>query len=320
MYIAAGPDPACALEGQALEIIQCVPNFSEGRRTTVIEALAAAVNGVSGVKLLDVQSDPDHNRSVLTFVGPPEPTLTAAAAAVRKATELIDMEEHTGSHPRLGATDVVPFVPVGEAGIDRCIDLAHRLGDIVAEELGIPVYLYGAAAERPERTVLADIRRGQYERLKDEIEQPHRRPDRGPARLHPTAGATVVGARPPMVAYNVYLKGGTLALAKSIARRIRERNGGLPRVQAIGLEVAGDEVQVSMNLLDTEQTSIWRAFCAVKDLAQAAGAEVVRSEIVGLITLAALTGSFAQAGLCPDLGPAQVLESHLIGLAAPPAE
>jgi len=303
-----------------LQMIECVPNFSEGRRPEVIDALAAAVNGVTGIKLLDVQSDPDHNRSVLTFVGAPEPLITAAMAAIRQATRLIDMESHTGSHPRLGATDVVPFVPVAGADIDTCVQLARRLGERVAAELGIPVYLYGLAATRPERAVLADIRRGQYEALRDEIGLPHRAPDFGEPRLHPTAGATVIGARPPMVAYNVYLKGADLALAKSIAKRVRERGGGLPRVQAIGLEVESGEVQVSMNLLDTSQTSIWQAFSAVQRLAQEAGAAVARSEIVGLVNLDAVTGSFAQTIACPDLGPAQVLESHLIGLAARPPE
>lgn len=307
-------------EDKPLQMIECVPNFSEGRRPEVIDALAAAVNGVTGIKLLDVQSDPDHNRSVLTFVGAPEPLITAAMAAIRQATRLIDMESHTGSHPRLGATDVVPFVPVAGADIDTCVQLARRLGERVAAELGIPVYLYGLAATRPERAVLADIRRGQYEALRDEIGLPHRAPDFGEPRLHPTAGATVIGARPPMVAYNVYLKGADLALAKSIAKRVRERGGGLPRVQAIGLEVESGEVQVSMNLLDTSQTSIWQAFSAVQRLAQEAGAAVARSEIVGLVNLDAVTGSFAQTIACPDLGPAQVLESHLIGLAARPPE
>jgi glutamate formiminotransferase len=301
-------------------IVECVPNFSEGRRQPVIDALAATVRGVPAVRLLDVQSDPDHNRSVLTFLGEPEDVLWAAMAAIRKATELIDMEQHSGSHPRLGATDVVPFVPVSGATLELCVGLARRLGERVAAELGVPVYLYGAAATRPERTLVADIRRGQYEGLKQEISLPERLPDFGAPTLHPTAGAIVIGARPPMVAYNVYLSSADLALAKSIAKRVRERSGGLPRVQAIGLEVKGGETQVSMNLLDTTKTSIWQAFAEVRRLAEAAGARVTRSEVVGLVTMDALVGSFAQAICCPELGVAQVIESHLVGGAGGPAQ
>lgn len=296
-----------------MAIVECVPNFSEGRRRPVIDALAAAARGVPGCRLLDVQSDPDHNRSVFTLLGSPEAVLEAAMAAARQATELIDMEQHTGSHPRIGATDVVPFVPISGATAELCVELARRMGQQVAEQLAVPVYLYGLAATRPDRVLVADIRRGQYEGLKQEMHLPERQPDFGPARLHPTAGAMVVGARLPMVAYNVYLQGGGLALARSIAKRVRERDGGLPRVQAIGLEVEGGEVQVSMNLLDTAQTSIWQAYSEVRRLAEAAGAQVSRSEVVGLVTLDALAGSFAAAVQCPGFGPGQVLESHLIG-------
>ncbi len=298
-----------------MEIIECVPNFSEGRRRPVVDALAATVSGVEGVTLLNVQLDADHNRSVLTFVGAPEPVLTAAMAAVRKAAELIDMETHQGSHPRIGATDVVPFVPVAGADIGRCIDLANQLGAMIADELKIPVYLYGAAARTPGRASLADIRRGQYEVLKSEIALPERCPDYGLPRMHPSAGATVVGARLPMVAYNVYLQNASLKLARSIARRVRERNDGLPRVQAIGLEVETGEVQVSMNLLDTDQTSIWRAFCEVATLAREAGAQAVRSEIVGLVTMQAVAGALGEAIACPELSSGLILETHLLGAA-----
>jgi len=300
-----------------LAVIECVPNFSEGRRQPVLDALAGAVSGVAGVRLLDVQADPDHNRSVLTFVGQAPAVLAAAMAAVTTATKLIDMEQHQGSHPRIGATDVVPFVPVAGTDLADCVELARRLGTMIADQLAIPVYLYGAAAASPERAVLADLRRGQYEGLKTEITSPERRPDFGPARMHPTAGATVVGARLPMVAYNVYLQGGDLRLAKAIARRIRERNGGLPGVQAIGLTVESGEVQVSMNLLDTSRTSIWRAFNEVARLAAEAGAVAVRSEVVGLVTAAAVAGSLSEAIVCPDLTPAQILESHLVNPEGP---
>ena len=298
-------------------IIECVPNFSEGRRQPVIDALASSVRTTPGVRLLDVQADPDHNRCVLTFVGGPEPVLTAAMEAVAVATKLIDMETHEGSHPRIGATDVVPLVPISGVDLAQCVLLARRLGAQIAERLAIPVYLYGAAATSAARANLADLRRGQYEGLKAEIGRPERAPDYGPARMHPTAGATVVGARLPMVAYNVYLKQADLKVARSIARRIRERDGGLPGVQAIGLEVESGEVQVSMNLLDTTRTSIWRAFSEVARLAAAAGATVVRSEIVGLVTGAAVAGSLSEALSCPNLTSAQVLETHLLRAEGP---
>lgn len=297
-----------------MRVIECVPNFSEGRRMWVVEQLQKAASGVGGVAVLDVQADPDHNRSVLTFVGSPAAVVEAALACAREATELINMETHQGSHPRIGATDVIPFVPVSGTSLEECAELARELGRKLSEELGIPVYLYGAAASRPERASLPDIRRGQYEGLKESVATPERLPDFGPPQLHPTAGATAVGARLPMVAFNVYLKGADLRVARSIARRVRERGGLLPRVQAIGLEVGEGETQVSMNLLDTGVTSIWRAFTAVRGIAGEAGAEVVRSEVVGLIGAAAAAGSLAEALCCPGLAPEQLLEVRLVDL------
>jgi len=292
-------------------LVECVPNFSAGRDRMVIDALAEAVRSREPVSLLDVQSDPDHNRCVLTFVGPDQEVLEAALAAIRVATGLIEMDKHSGSHPRIGATDVVPFVPIGGTSLDDCVLLARQLGARIAGELEIPVYLYGAAAARPERVSLADIRRGQYEALKNEIALPARMPDFGPARMHPTAGATVVGARLPMVAFNVYLGGLGVSEAKAIARAVRERSGGLPRVQAIGLEVAGsEEVQVSMNLLDTRATSIWTAAEAVRRLAEQAGGRAIRSEIVGLVSLDAVASALSEALSSPDLS-GQVLEARL---------
>lgn len=278
----------------------------------VVDRLAAAASGVCEVTVLDVQADADHNRSVLTFVGPPPAVVEAALRCAREAAELIDMETHRGSHPRIGATDVVPFVPVSGTSLADCAGLARELGCRLAEELGIPVYLYGAAASRAERSNLPDIRRGQYEGLKESIAAPEWRPDFGPSRLHPTAGATAVGARLPMVAFNVYLKGADLKVARSIARRVRERGGILPRVQAIGLEVAGGQTQVSMNLLDSGATSIWRAFSTVRELAEEAGAQVARSEIVGLLSASAAVGALAEALQCPELTPDQVLEVRMV--------
>lgn len=264
-------------------LVECVPNFSEGRDAAVLEALRAALTSVSGVRLLDVQADASHHRSVFTFVAPPDAAVEAAFRAIRTARGRIDLTRHRGEHPRMGATDVVPFVPLEGATMDDCVALARRLGERVGAELGIPVYLYARAATRPERERLPDVRAGEFEGLRDAIgTDPARAPDFGPARIHPTAGATAIGARPFLVAYNVYLKGGDLALAKAIAKALRTSDGGLPAVQAKGFDVEG-EPQVSMNLLDLDATAVHVAFDAVDAAARRAGAEAARSELVGLV-------------------------------------
>ena len=264
-------------------LVECVPNFSEGRDPAVLEALRAAITSVSGVRLLDVQADASHHRSVFTFVAPPDAAVEAAFRAIRTARERIDLTRHRGEHPRMGATDVVPFVPLEGATMDDCVALAKRLGERVGVELEIPVYLYARAATRPERERLPDVRKGEFEGLRDAIgSDPARAPDFGPARLHPTAGATAIGARAFLVAYNVYLKGGDVALAKAIAKALRTSDGGLPAVQAKGFDVEG-EPQVSMNLLDLEATALHEAFDAVDAAARRAGAQAARSELVGLV-------------------------------------
>ncbi len=271
-------------------LVECVPNFSEGRRREVVDALAAAVEGTPGVYLLDRTSDVDHNRSVLTFAGPPGPVMEAMEAAVRVALERIDMERHEGQHPRIGAVDVIPFVPLGETTMDECIELAKRFGARLATRFHLPVFLYAQAATRQDRVVLADLRKPQYEGLKTLIGQHGREPDYGPAAMHPTAGAVAVGARPFLIAYNINLDSTDLDLAKRIAHRIRERSGGLPRVQALGLDL--EElgcVQVSMNLLDFTVTPMWLVWETVRDLAAAEGVEPRESELIGLAPLAALT-------------------------------
>ena len=271
-------------------LIECVPNFSEGRRTTVVDALAGALAGVPGVHLLDRTSDPDHNRSVLTFAGEEAAVALAMEAATAVALELIDMREHTGQHPRIGAVDVVPFVPIGDTSMQECVELARRFGARIAERFGLPVYLYAQAATRPEREVLADIRRPQYEGLSELISQPAHAPDFGPSRIHPTGGAVAVGARPFLIAYNINLESADVDLAKSIARAVRERGGGLPRVQALGLFL--DDLgcaQVSMNLLDFSVTPLWRVWQEVGRLAGEAGVSLRESELIGLCPLAALT-------------------------------
>jgi glutamate formiminotransferase len=270
-------------------LVECVPNFSEGRRPDVVDQLVAAVASTPDVYLLDRTSDADHNRSVLTFAGSPEPVVAAMEAAVAVAVRRIDMTVHEGQHPRIGAVDVVPFVPLGDSTIDECIELARGFGARIAERFDLPVYLYARAATRPDRVVLADLRRPQFEGLRETIGQRGREPDFGPPRLHPTAGAVAVGARPFLIAYNINLASPDVDLAKRIARRVRESSGGLPRVQALGLPL--EELgcaQVSMNLLDFSVTSLWLVWETVRALAADEGVELRESELIGLAPLAAL--------------------------------
>ena len=287
-------------------LVECVPNFSEGRNAATIEALRRALSSVPGVRLLDVQADAAHNRSVFTFVAPPDASVEAALAAMRVATERIDLSRHTGEHPRMGATDVVPFVPVRDATMHDCVLLARRLAERAAGELQIPIYLYAKAATRPERERLPDVRKGEFEGLRERIgKDPVADPDFGPKRIHPTAGATAIGARPFLVAFNIYLDTSDVALAKDIARRIRTSSGGLPAVQASGFDVAG-KAQVSMNLLDIDVTSPATVFTAVAAAAWERGVEILKSEVVGLIPERALLGAGAASLRLPDP------EAHLL--------
>ncbi len=260
-------------------LIEAVPNFSEGRRPEVVAAIVEAIQA-PGVLLLDASSDADHNRSVVTVTGEPDAVLEGIFRAVTVAAERINLFEHRGEHPRLGATDVVPLVPIEGISLDECVELAQQLGARIGEELEIPVYLYAAAATRPERRRLPDIRRGQFEALVESIHQPERAPDFGPARVGP-AGAVVVGARPFLVAYNIYLDSSDVDVASAISKAIRESSGGLPAVQAKGFLVEG-QAQVSMNLLDTAQTPLHVVFDTVARLAGEHGVAVDRSELIGL--------------------------------------
>ncbi len=271
------------------QIVECVPNFSEGRRKETVDQIAGAIQQAGAVKLLDVEMDPDHNRSVISFVGPPAAVEKAAFAAVQRAAELIDMEKHRGEHPRMGATDVVPFVPIAGVTMDDCVAMARRVGQRIGEELGIPVYLYEAAATRPDRQNLANIRRGEYEGLKEAIlTDPDRAPDFGPRRLG-RAGATAVGARPPLIAFNVNLGTDNIEIANRIARAVRHSSGGLRFVKALGFELAERGiVQVSMNMTNYEKTPLFRVFEMIRREAQRYGVPVVGSEIVGLTPAAAL--------------------------------
>ena len=273
------------------KLVECVPNFSEGRRPEVIEAIAAEVTMVPNVKLLDVKPDASHNRVVVTFVGEPEAVKRAAFNACKKAAELIDMEKHHGEHPRIGATDVIPFIPVKNMTMEECVQLADELAQEIAEKLEIPVYLYEEAAKIPARKSLPDIRKGQYEGLKTEISKPERQPDYGPARLHPSAGATVVGARQFLIAYNINLDTSDVQIAKKIANCIREAKGGYRYVRAMGVSVqvgGRDVAQVTINMVNYQGTPLFRVFETVKSEAARYGVNVIGSEIIGLTPMQAL--------------------------------
>jgi glutamate formiminotransferase/formiminotetrahydrofolate cyclodeaminase len=292
-----------------MKLIELVPNFSEGRRPDVIQAIRDAIEAGEGVTVLDVSSDPSHNRTVVTVVATAAAAADAAFRGIAKAAELIDLTSHSGEHPRIGATDVCPFIPLDGATMDDCIALARTLGKRVGDELGIPVYLYERAATRPDRENLADIRRGEFELAKTEIgTNPNRVPDFGPNRVHPTAGATVIGARPFLVAYNVYLGGAeNVGVAKEVAKAVRGSSGGLRYVKGLGLEVDG-QAQVSMNLVDTEKTPVYRAFEMVKREAEAHGVSPTWSELVGLIPEKALFDTAARHLQLRGFSTAMVLE------------
>ncbi|HYU27415.1 MAG TPA: glutamate formimidoyltransferase [Gemmatimonadales bacterium] len=294
-------------------LVECVPNFSEGRDRTTIDALRAAITAVPGVQLLDVQSDAAHNRSVFTLVGAPAVTAEAAFAAMRVAAQRIDLTKHSGEHPRMGATDVVPFVPVSGVTMDECVALARALGERVGRELAIPVFLYARAARRSDRVLLPDVRKGEFEGMRGRMLEP----DFGPNRVHPSAGATAIGARPFLVAFNVYLDTQEIAVAKEIAKQIRTSSGGLPGVQASGFIVDG-LAQVSMNLLDIDITSPAVVFNAIKARAEKKGVAVQKSEIVGLVPERALIGA-AETVLRLSNAREHVLETKIRAAATPAA-
>jgi glutamate formiminotransferase len=291
-------------------LVECVPNFSEGRRAEVVEAIAASLRAHPSVQLLDIESDADHNRSVFTLVAPPEAMVPAMFDAIKTAAMLIDLDRHTGEHPRIGATDVVPFVPLAGAEMNQCVALAKELGRRVGEELDIPVYLYEQAAARPDRVNLADIRRGEYEGLKSEIEtDPNRKPDFGPSQVGP-AGATVIGARPPLIAYNVFLTTDDVEIARRIARSIRNSNGGLCYVKALGLLVKG-KAQVSMNLTDFRKTPIHQVVELIRREAARYGVTIESSELIGMIPQAALLDAAVWYLQLDNFEPGMVLENRL---------
>jgi glutamate formiminotransferase / formiminotetrahydrofolate cyclodeaminase len=294
-------------------VVECVPNFSEGRDRAKVDAIVEAIRSVRGIAILDRELDADHNRSVITFAGPAGAVGEAAFRGVERAVELIDLRQHTGVHPRIGAADVVPFVPVEGVTLEDCVRLANDLGQRLWDRLRVPVYLYEAAARRPDRVNLENIRRGQFEGLRDEVRaNPDRRPDFGDAELHASAGATVVGARKFLIAYNINLNTADLEIAKKIAKAIRFSSGGFRYVKSMGVPLASRNLaQVSMNLTDFEQTPMHRVFEAVRMEAARFGAAIVGSEIVGLIPKRALEMTAEWYLQAENFHPRLVLENRL---------
>jgi glutamate formiminotransferase len=294
-----------------MKIIECIPNFSEGKDGDKIQKIVEAVSKTNGVKVLDFTMDRDHDRSVITFIGRPEDVLRGADAAGEKALELIDMRTQCGVHPCIGAVDVVPFVPLKGATMADAVGIAHRFGHAFGEKHHIPVFFYGEASLNPERKILSSIRKGQYEGLEEKLRDPSWKPDAGPAHFNPKCGATSVGARKPLIAFNVNLETKNLDVAKEIAREIRESSGGLKNVQAIGIPLESREiVQVSMNLTDYEVTSVKTVFDAVRKKAKVSGIDVLESELIGLIPRKAIKDTTAEYLKLTGFGPEKILENH----------
>jgi len=283
-------------------LIECVPNFSEGRRAEVVEQIVASM-AVEGVRLLDWSLDSDHNRSVVTIVGPPAAIVEAAIRAAGRAAQLIDLTSQEGVHPRIGSADVIPFVPVRDVSLEQCVILARQAGNEIWKRHQVPVYFYEAAAARPDRALLEEVRRGQFEGLRDAVlREPARRPDVGGPSLHPTAGASAVGARRFLIAFNLYLNTAEVSVARAIAKDIRQSGGGLAGVKAMGVSAHG-QAQVSMNITDFTRTPVGQVFDAVKEKARRHGAAPARAELIGLIPEAALERNSEWLRLLGDMGP-----------------
>jgi len=296
-------------------IVECVPNFSEGRREDVVNKIVYSIRSVPGIKVLDVEMDSDHNRSVVTFVGGKENILEAAFRGARAASELIDLTKHEGQHPRMGALDVLPFVPLSGVSMEECAEIADKVGQKIAKVLKIPVFLYENAAKRPDRRNLENVRRGQFEGLRDAIAKDDSRyPDYGPRMVHPTAGAVAVGARMPLIAFNVNLKSRDLKAAKDIAKKIRASGGGMPHVKALGFDLAHKEmVQVSMNLTDYTVTPLSKVFEAIRGEAEERGIEIAESEVIGLMPLDVVCDVAAKYLKITQFSSNQVLERRIWG-------
>lgn len=293
-------------------IVQCIPNFSEGRRPEVVRQIVSAIKETAGVKLLNYSSNPDHNRTVVTFVGEPEAVLAAAYAGITTAAELINMEEHQGGHPRMGAADVVPFVPISGVTMDECVELARKLGGKVGDELAIPVYLYEFAATTPARKNLADVRRGEYEGIKETIHTPERKPDFGPSQIHSRAGAVAIGARNPLVAFNVNLNTSDIEIAKKIAKAVRGSSGGFANVKALGVMLEEtNHAQVSMNMTDYKASPLFRVLETIRREAERYGVTIAGTEIVGTVPMDALLDASYFYLQLDGFQPQQILEKNI---------
>ena len=294
-------------------IIECVPNFSEGRDTDKIERIVSPFRGKAGVKVLDYQSDQDHNRLVVTIVGEPEALRPSLIEAMGAAIELIDMREHQGQHPRMGAIDVVPFIPIKKVTMDEAIDISKQVGREVAEKYQLPVFLYEQSATRANRKNLATIRKGQFEGMAEKIKAPDWTPDFGPPKVHPTAGVTAIGARMPLVAFNINLDTDNIEIANEVAKRVRHSSGGLPYCKAMGVALRQRGiVQVSMNLTDYQKTALYQVFEVVKTEAARHGVSIVGSEIIGLVPMAALIDTAVHYMHLDDFSVEQVLEYRIM--------
>jgi len=295
------------------QIVQCVPNFSEGLDQATVDKITAPFASQEGIKLLDIQTDADHNRMVVTVLGPAPAVKKAVLEAMARAVELIDMTRHKGQHPRMGAVDVVPFIPIKEMDMADAVALAKAVAAEAADALGLPIFLYEQAASAPHRVNLAAVRKGQFEGMPEKLKDPQWRPDFGPARIHPTAGVTAVGARAPLVAFNVNLDTGRIEIADTIARRVRHIGGGLRYCKAMGvaLEDRG-QVQVSMNMTDFSRTSLYQAVELIRIEARRYGVSVAGSEVVGLVPMQALVDCAAYYMGLEQFSMTQVLETHLL--------
>lgn len=295
------------------KIIECVPNFSEGRDLERIDKIVNAFRGKNGVKLLDYQRDKDHNRLVVTIAGDPDALKTALFEAFRIAIDVIDMRRHKGQHPRMGAVDVVPFIPIKNVSMPDTIDISKQVAKHVAETFDLPVFLYEASATRSERCNLASIRKGQFEKMADKMKQPEWEPDFGPKKIHPTAGVTAIGARMPLVAFNVNLDTDNLVIANDIATKVRHVSGGLRYCKGIGVELKEKGlVQVSMNMTDYTKTALYRSFELIKMEARRYGVNVVGSEIIGLVPMAALIDTAVYYMGIENFSIEQVLETRIM--------
>ena len=300
-----------------MKLVESVPNFSEGRREEVVRAIVKEAEKYDGVWILDWSMDPDHNRSVVTLIGKPDELVDALFDMAKKAVELIDLRHHEGEHPRMGAVDVIPFVPVMNTDMKECVELSKRLGKRIGEELGVPVYLYERSATKPERENLANIRKGEFEGFFDKIKDPNWKPDFGPDEVHPTAGVVAVGAREYLIAFNVNLGTEDLSVAKKIAKAVRHISGGFRYVKAIGLELKDKGmVQVSMNLTNYKKSPIFRVFETIKREAQRHGVPVVESEIIGMVPLQAMIDVAMWYLQVNEFDTSRIIESRILDIFA----